>query len=149
MHIHGHPFNVTSGETIMSLHIAKCFNRPLALISAALLVHIGGAFAADSAGGTQQQVSDLLAGRAATGATQLSEKRDVGTLRPSADVQEPARRLLSGVADSRAPGSSAMTRPEIAEGPLSLHKGRRAAYDAQAIAQRLLLGQPYGVAARS
>jgi len=31
----------------MSLHIVKSFSRPLALISAALLLHIGGAVAAD------------------------------------------------------------------------------------------------------
>jgi hypothetical protein len=149
MHIHERSFNVTSGETIMSLHIVKAFNRPLVLISAALLVHIGGAFAADSAGGAQQQMRELLGGRTATGAAQLSQQRDAGTVRPTADVQELARRLLSGVPDSRALGSPAMTQPERADGPLALQKGLRADYDAQAMAQRLLMGQRYAVAARS
>ena len=130
----------------MSLHIVKSFNRPLTLISAALLIHIGGAVAADSAGSVQQQMRELLAGRIATRATQLSEQRDDGTVRPTADVQELARRLLSGVTDSRAPGTQAITRPESAEGALALQKGVHAHDDAQAMAQRLLLGQRYSVA---
>jgi len=130
----------------MSLHIVKSFNRPLTLISAALLIHIGGAVAADSAGSVQQQMRELLAGRIATRATQLSEQRDDGTVRPTADVQELARRLLSGVTDSRAPGTQAMTRAESAEGVLTLQNGLRAHDDAQAMAQRLLLGQRYSVA---
>jgi len=133
----------------MSRHIVKSFSRPLALISATLLVQIGGAFAADSAGDAQQQMRDLLAGSTATKTTQLSEERDVGTLRPSADVQQIARQLLSGVADFRAPGAQAITRPASAEGPVTLQKGLRAAYDAQAMAQRLLVGQRYTVAAGS
>jgi hypothetical protein len=137
------------GETIMSLHIVKSFNRPLTLISAALLIHIGGAVAADSAGGVQQQMRELLAGTIATRATQLSEQRDDGTVRSTADVQELARRLLAGVTDFRVPGTQAMTRPESAEGALTLQKGLRAHDDAQAMAQRLLLGERYTVAAGS
>jgi hypothetical protein len=142
-------FNITLGETIMSLHIVKSFSRPLTLISAALLVHIGGAVGADSAGGVQQQMRELLAGKIATPATQLSEQRDDGTVRPTADVQELARRLLSGVTDSRVPGTQAMTRSESAEGALTLKKGLRAHDDAQAMVQRLLLGPRYAVAAGS
>ncbi len=41
----------------MSLHSVKSLNRPLTLTSAALLIHIGGAVAADSAGDVQQQMS--------------------------------------------------------------------------------------------
>ena len=130
----------------MPLHILKSFNHPLTLISAALLVHIGGAVAADSAGGIQQQMRGLLAGGNATQATQLSEQRDDGTARPIADVQELARRLLSGVIDSRAPGNRAMTRSESAEGALALQTGLRAHDDAQMMAQRLLLGQRYAIA---
>jgi len=132
----------------MSLHIVKSFNRPLTLISAALLFHIGGAVAADSTGGIQQQMSGLLAGEIATRATQLSEQRNDGTVRPTADVQELARRLLSGVIDSRAPGNWA-TRPESAQGALALQKGLGIHDDAQVMAQRLLLGQRYAIAAGS
>jgi hypothetical protein len=137
------------GETIMSLHIVKSFNRPLTLISAALLFYVGGAVAADSAGGVQQQMRALLAGRIATRATQLSEQRDDGAGRPTADVQEFARKLLSGVIDSRVPGTQAMTRPASAESALTLQKGLRAHDDAQVMAQRLLLGQRYAIAAGS
>lgn len=134
----------------MSLHSVKSFNRPLTLTSAALLIHIGGAVAADSAGDVQQQMRELLAGRIATRAAQLSEQRDDATVRPTADVQELARRLLSGVTDSRVPaGTQAMTRPDSAEGAPTLQKGLRAHDDAQAMAQRLLLGQRNAVASGS
>lgn len=105
--------------------------------------------AADSAGDVQQQMRELLAGRIATRAAQLSEQRDDATVRPTADVQELARRLLSGVTDSRVPGTQAMTRPESAEGAPTLQKGLRAHDDAQATAQRLLLGQRNAVASGS
>ena len=133
----------------MSLHSVKSLNRPLTLTSAALLIHIGGAVAADSAGDVQQQMRELLAGRIATRAAQLSEQRDDATVRPTADVQELARRLLSGVTDSSVPGTQAMTRPESAEGAPTLQKGLRAHDDAQAMAQRLLLGQRNAVASGS
>ncbi len=132
----------------MSLRMPKSFNAPLALMSAALLFHIGGAVAADSAGGAQQQMRELLAGRIATRAT-LSEQRDGGTVTPAADVQELARLLLSGVTDSHVPGTEAITRPESADAGLTLQKGLRAQNDAQALARQLLLGQRYSVAAGS
>jgi hypothetical protein len=131
----------------MSLHIVKSFSRPLPLISAALLIHIGGAVAADSAGDVQQQARELLAGRNATLSAQPSERRDDRTVRPTADVQEQARRLLLGVTDSRVQGTQAMTRPESAEGVPTLKKDPLAHNDAQAMARRLLLGQRNAVAA--
>jgi len=132
----------------MSLRIVKSIERPLTLISAVLLFHIGGAVAGDSAGGVQQQMSELLAGKLVTGATQLSEQRGE-TMGPAADVQEFTRRLLSGVTDSRVLSTQAMARPESAEGALTLQKGFRDPDDAQAMAQRLFLGQRYAVAAGS
>jgi hypothetical protein len=131
----------------MSLRIVKSFNRSLALVSAALLIPIGSAVAAEAAGGVQEQMRELLAGRIATQATQASEPH--ATLRPTGDVQELARRLLSGVTDARGPGTQAMTPPESAAGALTLQKGLRAHVDAQAMAQQLLLGQRSAVAAGS
>jgi hypothetical protein len=90
----------------MSLHIVKSFERPLALIAAALLIHVGGAVAAEPTGEVQQQMRELLAGRIATQATQLSAQRADGTVRPTADMQELARRLLSGATDAHSPGRS-------------------------------------------
>ena len=49
----------------MSLHIVKSFSRSSSLIAVALLIRIGGAVAADSAGDVQQQMRELLAGRVA------------------------------------------------------------------------------------
>ena len=49
----------------MSLHIAKLFKSPLALASAALVIHIGAATAADSTADIQQQMKELLTPAAA------------------------------------------------------------------------------------
>lgn len=132
----------------MSLRIVKTFDHSLALVSAAVLVHIGGAVAADSAGGVQQQMRELLGERIAIHAT-LSEQRDDATVAPAADVQRLARRLLSGVTESHVADTQAITPPESADAALTLQKGLRAQNDAQAMAQRLLLGQRYAVAAGS
>jgi hypothetical protein len=136
---------MTSGETIMSLHVVKSFSRPLPLISAALLIHIGGAVAADAAGDVQQQMRELLAGKIATHSAQPSAGREDRTVRPTADAQELARRVVLSVSDSRVQGTQAMTRPENAEGVLQ--GGSLAHNDAQAMARRLLLGQRNAVAA--
>jgi hypothetical protein len=138
---------MSSGETIMSLHIVKSFSRPLSLTAVALLIHIGGAVAADAAGDVQQQMRELLAGKIATHSAQPSEGREDKTLRPTADAQELARRLLLGVSDSRVQGTQGMTPPESAEGVSTLQEGSLAHNDAQAMARRLLLGQRNAVAA--
>lgn len=130
----------------MSLHVVKSFSRPLTLVSAALLIHIGSAVAADPAGDVQQQMRELLAGRM-TQSAQPSERRDDRTVRPTADVQELARRVLLGVTDSRVQGTQRMTRPERAEGVSTVQTGLLGRDDAQAMARRLLLGQRNAVAA--
>jgi hypothetical protein len=119
----------------------------LTLISAALLIHIGSTVAAEPAGDAQQQMRELLAGRIATQSAQPSERRDERTVRPTADVQELARRVLLGVTDSRVQGTQAMTRPERAEGVSTVQKGLLAHDDTQAMARRLLLGQRNAIAA--
>jgi hypothetical protein len=126
----------------MSLHIVKFLSRPLALISAALLIHVGGAVAADSAGDAQQQARELLAGRIATQSAP-SERRAEGAARSTADAQELARRLLLGVTDSGVQAAKPMTRPDNAAAPveLTVQKSVPAHGDAQAMARRLLLGQ--------
>jgi hypothetical protein len=116
----------------MSLHIVKFFSRPLPLVSAALLIHIGGAVAADSAGDVQQQARELLAGRSPTQSAPPSERRADRAVPPTGDAQEQARRLLLGV-----------TRPDNAAAPVefTVQKGVLVHGDAQAMARRLLLGQ--------
>src|SRR5207244_13373461 len=85
----------------MSLHIVKSFSRPLSLISAALLLHIGGAVAADAAGDVQQHMREVLAGGAVIRSVPPSERRDDTAGRPATDAQELAKRLLQGITDSR------------------------------------------------
>lgn len=119
----------------MSLRIVRSFSHPLSLISVALLIHIGGAVAADPAGDVQQQMRQVLAGRIAIQSAPPSERRDDTAGRPSGDAQDLARRLLLGVTGSRVQGTEAITRHENAEKGLPVHG------DAQAIAQRVILGQ--------
>jgi len=127
----------------MSLHIVKFFSRPLSIISAALLIHVGGAVAADSAGDAQQQARELLAGRIATQSAPPSERRADRAVRPAGDAQEQARRLLLGVTDSGVQGTKPITRPDNAAAPVefTVQKGVPVHGDAQAMARRLLLGQ--------
>jgi hypothetical protein len=115
----------------MSLHIVKFFSRPLSFILAALLIHVGSAAAADSAGDAQQQARELLAGRIATQSAPPSERRAARAVRPTGDAQELARQLLLGVTDSNA---AALVESTVQKGVL-VHG------DAQAMARRLLLGQ--------
>src|SRR3981189_55497 len=125
----------------MALHIVKFFSRPLSIISAALLIHVGGAVAADSAGDAQQQARELLAGRIATQSAQ-TEDRAEGAGRPPGEAQDRARRLLLGVTDSGVQGIKPITRPDNAAAPveLTVQKSVLAHGDAQAMARRLLLG---------
>jgi hypothetical protein len=122
----------------MSTHILKSLTRSSSLIAAALLIRIGAAIAADSAGDVQQQMRELLAGKSATRSALTTEWHDDGTPRPSADAQELARRLMLGMTDSRFKGTEAVTSPENAVAPNDsiLVQG-----DAQTMAQRLVLGQ--------
>jgi hypothetical protein len=126
----------------MSLHIVKFFSRPLPFILAALLIHVGGAVAADSAGDVQQQARELLAGRIATQSAPTSERRADGAVRPTGDAQEQARRLLLGVTDSGVQGSKPITRRDNAAAPVEFTpKGVLVHGDAQAMARRILLGR--------
>lgn len=127
----------------MSLHIVKFLSRPLSVISAVLLIHVGGAVAADSAGDVQQQARQLLAGRITTHSAPPSERHADRAVRPTADAQELARRVLLGVGDSAGRGSKPTTRPNNAAAPVefTVQKSGLGHGDAQAMARRLLLGQ--------
>jgi len=126
----------------MSLHIAKFFSRPLSVISAALLIHVGGAVAADSAGDAQQQARELLAGRITTQSAPPSEQRADRAVRPTGDAQEQARRLLLGMTDSGVQSTKPITRPDNAAAPVEFtQKGVLVHGDAQAMARRILLGR--------
>ena len=76
----------------MPHHNAKHFSPSLILASAALLIHIGVATAADSKGDIPQQAKESLAGT-----TKAHYALQVGKeLSPTPDAQELARQLLLG-----------------------------------------------------
>ncbi len=126
----------------MSLPITKSLIL-LALISATLLIHVGGALAADSVGDVQQQMRELLAGKAAHPLAPASERGDERAMRPPVDAQEFARRLLLGATASRVANSDVVTRSVNAVTPREspTQVGLMVHDDPQIIVQRLLLGQ--------
>jgi len=98
----------------MSLHIAKLFSRPLALASAALVLHIGAATAADSTGDIQQQMRELLAGTTRAHSASQSGLRDGKATSPTVDSQEFVRQLLLGTTGSRVGGAETIKHSEVA-----------------------------------
>jgi len=98
----------------MSLHIAKLFSRPLALASAALVIHIGAATAADSTGDIQQQMKELLAGTSAAHSAPQSGPRDGEVTTPTADAQELVKQLLLGPTASPLGGAETIKHSEVA-----------------------------------
>jgi hypothetical protein len=126
----------------MSPHIAKLFGRPLALASAALVIHIGAATAADSTGDVQQQARQLLAGIPTAHSAPQSGLRDGKVTKPSADAQELAGQLLLGTTGPHVGGAETVKHAEVAvTSRKSEPQGRRVAYgDAQAAARQVLLG---------
>src|SRR6185312_16356946 len=100
MHIH------ISGRSFMSRHIVKLFKAPLVLASAALVVHIGTASAADSKGDIQQQVRQMLSGTPTTHFVPQSAPSDSRASTPAVDSQEFVKQLLLGTAAYRVGGHS-------------------------------------------
>jgi hypothetical protein len=119
----------------MSLHIAKLFIRPLALASAALVVHIGAASAADATGDIQQQLRKILAGTPTAHSAPQSAPRDAKAMSPTVDAQDLAQQLqfLLGTAikHPEVTGPSRKTTPQ--ERPVAYS-------NAQEAARQVLLG---------
>jgi hypothetical protein len=86
----------TKQEQVMSMRIVKSLSHPLLLISAALLLDVSGAAAADSANDAQQQMRQVLAGRIETQSPPPYGRRDEGVGQPATDAREYAARLLLG-----------------------------------------------------
>jgi hypothetical protein len=128
---------INNRRLLMSLHNAKLFRPSLILASAALLVHIGVATAADSKGDIPQQAKESLAGTTKAHYALQDGKESS----PTPDAHELARQLLQGSHPSR--GASTDPKPNAAEtaGETETQKHPRAYGDAQAAAQELLLGQ--------
>jgi hypothetical protein len=113
----------------MSSRIIRSLARSLTLLAAAVFIHIGSA-AADSA---QEQARQVLLG--VSSVVSADVQRTARAVGREGDAQEQARRLLLGVT-GRTPG-----RPQPA--PFSVSE-KRIHGDAQALAQRVLLGRRGG-----
>jgi hypothetical protein len=85
----------------MSLHLAKLLKNPLALASAALVIHIGAAAAADSRSDVQQQMKELLTGTTPAHVSAPTAPRVGQVTSPSVDAQDFAKQLLLGTTGSR------------------------------------------------
>jgi hypothetical protein len=122
----------------MSTHVLRSLSRPWSLIAAALVIHVGGALAAQPTRDAQQQARETLAGRTATHPAPITQLRAAGAARPRADTQELARQLVLGRSDARREGAPTETAPKNAAASYGsiLVQG-----DAQTMAQRTVLGQ--------
>jgi hypothetical protein len=140
MYIHA---NQSLGDHFMSLHIAKLFSRPLALASAALVIHIGAATAADSTGDIQQQMRELLTGTPTAHSAPQSGLRDGKVTSPTVDSQEFVKQLLLGTAGSRVGGAQTIKHSEVAgaSGQMAPQKRPAAHGDMQEAVRQDLLGQ--------
>jgi hypothetical protein len=113
----------------MSMHIAKLFSRPLALASAALVIHIGAAAAADSTYGDAQAAARqvLLGPSRVEVAPRNSEPQE--HLVAYGDAQAAARQVLLGASHVEVAGASRRAEPR----PVTYG-------DAQTAARQVLLG---------
>jgi hypothetical protein len=129
----------------MSRHIAKLFKAPLVLASAALVIHISAATAADSKGDIQQQMRELLTGTPTTHFVPQSEPRDGKVTTGAVDSQEFVKQLLLGTAAYRVGGAESNKHSEVsgASGKTEPQKRPVASVDMQAAVRQLLLGQPH------
>jgi hypothetical protein len=126
-----------------SSKLIKTSNRPLALLSAALLLQTGGALTEARAGDAQTQARALLsqttAGRSV--AAQSDTLAGGGSSLPALDPQEQARRILLSTPSA---GGEAQAAPRYAKSTSAagiVERGdRRAHFDAQEMARRIILG---------
>ncbi|MDB6106447.1 MAG: hypothetical protein JWO52_6446 [Gammaproteobacteria bacterium] len=127
----------------MSLHIAKLFKSPLALASAALVIHISAATAADSTGDIQQQMKELLTGTTTAHSAPQSGPREGNSTSPTVDAQEFVKQLLLGTTGSRLRSAETIKHSEAAvPSDKTDPKQRPVAYsDIQAAVRQDLLGQ--------
>ena len=129
----------------MSLHIAKLIKNPLILASAALLIQINAASAADSAGDTQQQVRDLLTGTTTAHSAPQTGPREGNATSTAVDSQEFVKQLLLGATASPVRDAGTLEHAEVAGTPGKTESQQRPSGhgDIQAAMRKLLLGQPH------
>ncbi len=128
----------------MSLHIPKLFKSPLALASAALVLHLGAATAADSNGDIQQQMRDLLTGNTNAHSASQPRPRQAAERTPAKDSQEFAKQLLLGAAAFRVRDADPIKHSGAAGTPGKTAPQQHLAHvDMQAQVRKLLLGQSH------
>jgi hypothetical protein len=129
----------------MSRRNAKFVSAPLVLASAALVIHIGAATAADSTGDIQQQMRELLTGTQTTHFVPQSAAREANVVSRAVASQEFAKQLLLGTAAYRVGGPERPKHPEVvgASARTEAHSRGAASVDMQAAVRQLLLGQPH------
>ncbi len=129
----------------MSRHIVKLFKAPLVLASAALVIHISAATAADSNGDIQQQVREMLTGTTTAHFVPQAGVRDGQAKSPAADSQEFVKQLLLGTSTSRVADTEAIKHTEVAGASDKTEPQRRpvAREDMQTTVRQLLLGQAH------
>jgi hypothetical protein len=126
----------------MSLHIAKLI-RPLALASAALVIHIGGATAADSKGDVQEQIREVLTGTPSAHFAPPSEPRDSRVTTRTVDSQEFVRQILLGTVASRVADTETIKHSEVSgvSGKTKTQRRPVAYGDVQVAVRQVLSGQ--------
>jgi hypothetical protein len=126
----------------MSLHIAKLI-RPLALASAALVIHIGGATAADSKGDVQEQIREVLTGTTSAHFARRSEPRDSRVTTRTVDSQEFVRQILLGTVASRVADAETIKHSEVSgvSGKTKTQQRPVAYGDVQVAVRQVLSGQ--------
>jgi hypothetical protein len=126
----------------MSLHIAKLV-RPLALASAALVIHIGGATAADSKGDVQEQIREVLTGTPSAHFARPSEPRDSRVTTRTVDSQDFVRQILLGTVASRVTDAETIKHSEVSgvSGKTKTQQRPVAYGDVQVAVRQVLSGQ--------
>ena len=117
-----------------SSHTCKSLGRLLAIASAALLIQVGTAGAADQRPDIQAQMQDVLTGSIPVHAAGNGVTHRHDASRSSADFQAFARQLLQGWSVS--PGA----RPAAAQPQRQVASGPAKSQDIQATVRRQLLG---------
>lgn len=118
----------------MSSQKLKSFARFLAIGSAALLLHVGSAAAANQRPDIQEQMQEVLSGNVAAHAGPRTQSRQPQASASAADSQAFVKRLLQGWSVSASAATRPAPQPSATASELS--KGQ----DIQAMVRRQLLG---------
>lgn len=111
-------------------NLAKTLRRPLLLASVALLFQTGAALAADATADAQAQARELLGGQTPSRTFVPATRAHEAFSPPGVEPQEQARRLILG----------ASSFGNTASATLVVQEHGRSSNDAQAMAQRMILG---------